>query len=720
MERIELNAKTNMSAMNGIAEAGELIAKAISLGQKAIAICDWDTVLAYPYIARAMKALKRAKDKNGDQLDFKAIYGLEVFVRDDMVPNKGKADNPCYSVVLLLKSWGDENAIYRLISEAEAVDNNTLVVLKSELEKYRKYFLIGSSGDLGEIWQALEFDDDDDTIAQKMAFYDYVEIVPATYLQHWIIDEIHTCHYIKEIQYRQKRMLTIAKRLGKPVVATNHPTLVTQEDFNAWKMLVKYWHAGKGDAEYPLFLLSAEEMQEQLSYLNAKTAHEVVVVNPHLIANKCGNFEPPIMGKQYPHNHKMERELTERIKIAAKKVYGDKLTQAIKDRISEEMQLLHDQELITIFAVAVKLCDFSREQGYPVSVSWTLGNLVIAYLTGMVAEDPLQYNLHLEGYFGVNKDKMAGVTLAFAPEIYPEIKEKLIACFPNGQLLRGSYVITLFPTNYYTPDTAMPKEIWEKLCCVREKWGRSFTGRIIIPDKSTLYRYLPTHKRFDSNGNICAELCTGIEKRELDGSYFTIYLSTYDLVSMIKKLHILTGIDWQDIDIHDKALLREAYLDDGKGIHELQASGTQELLKLFKPKTFSGLLKICALQHAAYGWEKQKPYFEKGDITIDNIISTRDDVMDLCLEHGLDTKQAFNIMETVRKSKCLSEKQITLLKGHALPEWFISCCSGDKQIQYLSTRADCLNALRLSLITLWYKVHYPKCFYQAYFETYAE
>src|SRR5699024_6932191 len=116
--------------------------------------------------------------------------------------------------------------------------------------------------------------------------------------------------------------------------------------------------------------------------------------------------------------------------------------------------------------------------------------------------------------------------------------------------------------------------------------------------------------------------------------------STMELFQSVEPL----GIKPSDIDCQVGTL----------GIPEFGTRFVRQMLVDTRPNTFSELVRISGLSHGTDVWlNNAQDLVRRKAASLSQVISTREDIMLYLINAGLDKKQAFWIMENVRKGKGL-------------------------------------------------------------------
>jgi DNA polymerase-3 subunit alpha (Gram-positive type) len=85
---------------------------------------------------------------------------------------------------------------------------------------------------------------------------------------------------------------------------------------------------------------------------------------------------------------------------------------------------------------------------------------------------------------------------------------------------------------------------------------------------------------------------------------------------------------------------------------------------------------------------------------------------------GMESKDAFDIMEFTRKGKFKDHKDlIPKMQESNVPQWYIDSCL---KISYMFPKAHAAAYVTMAFRIAWFKVYYPIAFYQTYFTVRAD
>lgn len=123
--------------------------------------------------------------------------------------------------------------------------------------------------------------------------------------------------------------------------------------------------------------------------------------------------------------------------------------------------------------------------------------------------------------------------------------------------------------------------------------------------------------------------------------------------------------------------------DDG----EFDNDRAKAAIASLKPQSLKDYCRIAALLHGTDTWEGNgKELIENGTCTLQQLICTREDIMNTLLEKGMNRRMAYEIMEHVRKGKAnrvdsakWQEMKVEMRKT-GMPKWYIESC---EKIKYL-------------------------------------
>lgn len=619
-KRVELHCHTNMSAKDAVASAGDIINRAYKWGHKAVAITDHGVVQAYPAIAEAVGKIR----KGGGE--FKAIYGVENYFIDDtrynisQLSNKEIAKLRNHQILLVRDLVGLKN-LYQLVSESHLNKfYGRPIILRSMLDAHREGLIVGSACEQGELYRAIIDGKDEKTLLEIADYYDYLEIQPLGNNEFMVRDSVNPDKVDKKgnvtpnrfrhvtsidvIKDFNRKVVEIADKLGKPVVATGDVHFLKKEDGIIRQIVM----AGQGfddiENQAPLYFKSTTEMLQDFSYFGDR-AYEFVVENPNKIADMVSGDVIPVPKGNYPPVIEGSDDLLREICWRnAKAMYGDPVPEIVEKRLNKELNSIINNGFSIMYISAQKLVAKSEELGYYVGSRGSVGSSFVATMAGISEVNPLaphyvcptcQYSefftdgsvgsgfdlpekccphcntplnrnghdIPFETFLGFKGDKVPDIDLNFSDEVQNTIQEYTKTLFGAENVYKAGTISTIAEKTAFGFAKAYAEKMnitlsqaeLNRLASlvegskVKTTTGQHPAGMIIVPQGMTICDFCPVqHPADDVNSDI---ITTHFDFHSIHDTILKLDELGHVVPTTYKYLTEYSGIDVNDVSMSD-------------------------------------------------------------------------------------------------------------------------------------------------------------------------
>ncbi len=380
IKRVELHVHTQMSAMDAVIPVDKLIKTAADWNWPAVAITDHGVIQAFPNAAQTAEKLAKAGKP------IKIIYGMEGYlVGDDW---KQKFAN---HVIILARNKVGLGNLYKLVSISQIKFMHYRPrIPKSLLAELRDGLIIGSACEAGELIRAIVAGKDDAELESIAAFYDYLEIQPI-HNNDFLIrsEEFPNITTDEDLRNINRKVAALAKKLGKPLVATTDAHFLKPDDWICRAVLMHSKGYDDADKQPPLYLRTTDEMFDEFDYLDKETAYEAIVTNPNKIADAVEFLKPIPDGLYSPQVPGAEEEIRETSYAKARLLYGENLPPLVEARLEQELKPIIAHGFAGLYLIAQRLVKKSNDDGYLVGSRGSVGSSFVATLTGITEVNPL-------------------------------------------------------------------------------------------------------------------------------------------------------------------------------------------------------------------------------------------------------------------------------------------------------------------------------------------
>ncbi len=709
-----------------------------------------------------MTSLKDVNSRLGAKIDFKKLK--------------------TYHIVILAKNQTGLENLYKIVSESHLnYFYKKSRIPKSLLDKYRDGLILSTACEAGELFQGILSNKPVEQIECIANYYDYLEIQPTA--NNMFLIEKGTVKDENELEEINKKIVELGDKLKKPVVATGDVHFLKPGDSIFRQILMIGQGFEDVDSQASLYFKTTDEMLKEFSYLGEAKCEEVVIQNPNKICNEIEGLMPIPDGTFTPEIEGSEEELKNMCYNRAIKIYGEDMPTIVRDRLDKELNSIIDNGYAVMYVIAHKLVAKSLSDGYLVGSRGSVGSSLAATMGEITEVNPLPphyvcpkckyssfvsdgsygsgvdlpdkncpkcnemlikdgYDIPFEVFLGFEGDKEPDIDLNFASEYQNEAHKYMEELFGEGKVFRAGTIGTIgdktaygFVRKYLEEkqlhcNTAEINRLVKGCTGVKRTSGQHPGGVIIVPVDYNIYKFTPI--QYPANDSKSGVITTHFDYNSISGRLLKLDILGHDVPTIIRILEDLTNADVQNIPLDDKKTMGIFTSTKPLGVHadeidcrvgtlgipEFGTKFVRQILIDTQPKTFAELVRISGLSHGTDVWiNNAQDLVRNNTAELKDVISTRDDIMNYLILMGLSPKLSFTIMEDIRKGKELTIEYTQAMKKREVPQWYIDSCN---KIRYMFPKAHAVAYVMMSFRIAYFKVHYPKAFYAAYFTTKIE
>ena len=614
-KRVELHLHTNMSAMDGMTSAKELVSRAIAWGHKAIAITDHGVVQAFPEACNtaAKAGIKIIYGMEGYLVDDDAFYDDYGFGVDDEIPaeyiEKVRAEKTYHIIIIAKNTQGLKN-LYKLITDSNLkFFKRRPRIPRHRLMQFREGLIIGSACEAGELYRALVDQKSDENILRIASFYDYLEIQPNgnnAFMLRSQDERYERFKTVEDLENVDRQIIHIADKLGKMVVATCDVHFIDPGNAVFREILMTSMGFSDASQQAPLYFRTTEEMLAEFAYLGEETAKEVVITNPNKIADLCESGMTPFPRGTFPPSLEgADEDLTRICWERTKKDYGDPVPENVAKRLEKELKSIISNGFGVLYMIAQKLVQNSEEHGYYVGSRGSVGSSFVAHAAGISEVNPLPphyickkckhseffmdgsvgsgydlppkdcpncgipmhrdgHDIPFETFLGFKGDKQPDIDLNFSGEYQFYAHRYTEELFGIDHTFKAGTIGTIADKTAYgfvkkwlevkgiTVNRAEEDRLTKGCTGVKRTTGQHPGGMVVVPASNDAEDFTPIqHPADDVSGGLRT---THFDFHSLHDTILKLDNLGHDVPTLYRHLEDSTGINVFDVDICDPKL----------------------------------------------------------------------------------------------------------------------------------------------------------------------
>jgi len=346
-------------------------------------------------------------------------------------------------------------------------------------------------------------------------------------------------------------------------------------------------------------------------------------------------------------------------------------------------------------------------------------------------------NIPFETFLGFHGDKIPDIDLNFSGDYQPRAHLFTREIFGGDNVFRAGTISTVadktafgYVSGYCEKKgiTRISRAQKERLAAgctdVKRTTGQHAGGIVVLPEGMEIEEITPI--QYPANDINAAWRSTHFEYHDYNDNLLKFDILGHVDPTAMKLLESISGIDVKSIPMNDPKVLslfnspKELKIINPKytettgaaGLPEFGTRNSRRTLDETKPHLFSELVQLSGLSHGTDVWAGNAEELIKNGVALADVIGCRDDIMSRLMEYKLESKDAFSIMEHVRKGRGLTPDEEKLMLSHNVPKWYIESC---RKIKYMFPKAHAVAYVIMAVRIAWFKVYYPAYYYVSYF-----
>lgn len=404
MSFVHLHVHSEYSLLDGMCRLDDLFEKAKQLNMPAVALTDHGAL--YGSFKFYLKSLKYG---------VKPIIGVEAYkAKNSRFDKQSGIDRDQYHLVLLAKNYQGYKNLLKIVSKSHLEGYYYKPRIDFDLlEKYHEGLIILSGCLQSEIAQAIL--NNQETEAENI-LKKYLEIFNKDFYL-----ELQRHKKLKEEEKVNLGLISLAKKYGVPLVATNDIHYLNEEDAYAHEVLLCVQtqrvifekNRPLSMIHIPEFYFKSQETMKGL-FIDLPQA----IDNTLKIADEC-HVEIPfgqwVLPKFPTPNNFSETDYLKYLINQNKSKIKNYPYEEITRRINYEIDIIMKKGYVSYFLIVADIVNWAKKNGIAVGPGrGSAAGSLVAYLLGITEINPLDYNLPFERFLNPERPTPPDIDIDFS------------------------------------------------------------------------------------------------------------------------------------------------------------------------------------------------------------------------------------------------------------------------------------------------------------------